>query len=263
MDFFKKITLIIATCLVVSCDKGNKVIEYYQNGNLKSVYIYENGLKQDSSVHYYEHNKGAIKYIKYWKNDSTYYEKDFFENGKLMREGKLLRDGFRIGKWHLYSPSNYKVQVIEYFNINNTSYLNQSWKLNSRGDTILGGNFYQLIHFQDTLYDQPGRTHFMLRQRLLEGELFVCLPKKGMVIEEDFSNEYEIDWDTINNISREYVHDPRYRNVKYDVLFGLTPKKKGHNFLRGFLLEREDVRHTDTLDFITRKIYFNIPYYVK
>lgn len=260
----KYMTLILAICLLVSCNNKEKVIEYYQNGNPKALYIYENGIIQDSSIHYYENIKEAIKAIKYWKNDSVYYQKDFFENGKLMREGKLLRDNFRIGKWDLYSPENYKSEVIEYFNINNESYRNQTWKLNSRGDTILGGNFYRLLHFQDTiLYNQPSRTHFLLKQRLLEGELFVCLPKKGMTIKSDFSNEYKIAWDTINNISREYKNDSKYENVKYDVIFGLVSDKKGLNVLRGFLLEKEDVRHSDTLDFITRKIYFEIPYFVK
>lgn len=260
----KYIILFGVISFLMSCNSKNEVVEYYENGNPKAVYIYEKGIKQDSSIHFYETPKGAIKAIKYWENDNVYYQKDFFENGNLMREGSLLRDNFRIGKWDLYSPENYKSEVIEYFNINNESYRNQTWKLNNRGDTILGGNFYRLLHFQDTVfYNQPSRTHFLLKQRLLEGELFVCLPKKGMTVKLDFSNEYEITWDTINNIFREFKNDPKYESAKYDVIFGLVSDKNGLNTLRGYLLEIEDIRHSDTLDFITRKIYFDIPYYVK
>ncbi len=264
MIISKYIMLFLVVFLLISCDNKEKIVEYYENGNPRTVYIYEKGIKQDSSIHYYENIKEAIKAIKYWKNDSVYYQKDFFESGKLMREGKLLRDNFRIGKWNLYSPEDYKSEIIEYFNINNESYRNQTWKLNRKGDTILGGNFYRLLHFQDTVrYNQPSRTHFLLKQRLLEGELFVCLPKKGMDVKPDFSNENNITWDTINNIFREYKNESKYENAKYDVIFGLVSDKKGSNVLRGFLLEKEDVRHSDTLDFITRKIYFEIPYYVE
>jgi hypothetical protein len=258
------ITLFLALFLFTSCSNKEEIVEYYNDGSLKTIYILRNGIKQDSSIHFYEGNGEKIKAIKYWKDDNAFYQKDFFEDGKLMQEGKLLKDNFRIGKWDLYSDENYKSEVIEYFNINSESYVNQTWKLNNKGDTILGGNFYKLLHFQDTiLYNQPSRTHFLLKQRLLEGELFVCLPKKRDVLKSDFSNENTIEWDTINNVSREHKNDSKYNNIKYDVIFGLVSHKRGVNFLRGFLLEKENVRNNDTLDFITRKIYFDIPYFVK
>jgi antitoxin component YwqK of YwqJK toxin-antitoxin module len=284
----KYLMFLLTTCFLVSCNEQEKVVnyypngqikneyyienslkmdkykEFYENGNPKTVYFYEKGKRKDSSVHYFETSRGAMKAIKYWKDDNAYFQKDFFENGRLMRKGKLLKDNFRLGKWDLYALENYKAEVIEYFNINNKSYRNQTWKLNRKGDTILGGNFYRLLHFQDTVhYNQPSRTHFLLMQKLLDGELFLCLPKKAKSLKADFSNEYEITWDTIKNISREFKNEPKYKNVKYDVIFGLISGDKGPNNLRGYLLELEDVRYSDTIDFITRKIYFDIPYYVK
>lgn len=284
----KNILLLSMICFLFSCTNQEKIIDYYsngqikneyyidktlkvgkykefyENGNPKTIYVYEKGMKQDSSIHYYNTPKKVVKTIKYWKNNTPFYQKDFFENGRLKREGKLLKDNFRIGKWNLYSPENYKSEIIEYFDINNQSYNNQTWKLNREGDTIAGGNFYRLLHFRDTvIYNQPSRTHFLLKQRVLEGELLVCLPKKGESLKPDFSNEYEISWDTINNIFREFKNAPKYEKAKYDVIFGLISDSRGINTLRGYLLERQDVRHSDTLDFITRKIYFDIPYYVK
>lgn len=260
----KYLCIFLMVCVLLSCNRRRVVTEFYKNGYPKVTYLYERNIKQDSSIHYYENYRNVIKTIKFWKDDHAYYQKDFFENGKLQREGGLLKDNFRIGKWNLYSINGYKSEVIEYMDINNASYGNQGWKLNGVGDTILGGNFYRLLHFPDTLsYNQAGRVHFFLEQRVLDGELFVCLPKEGEKLMQDFSNEYEVSWDTINNIFREFKNDPKYENAKYDVIFSLSSDKEGVNALRGYLLELEDVRCLDTLDFITRKIYFDIPYYVR
>mgnify|MGYP003586811365 CR=1 FL=1 len=146
----KKIFIILELLLFISCNNKKEVVEYYDNENPKSVYIYEKGIKQDSSIHFYKTPKAVIKTIKYWKDNNAYYQRDFFDNGSLMREGHLLRDNFRIGKWDLYNSEGCKLEVIEYFNINNKSYINQVWKLNSKGDTIPGGGFYEVKN-KDTI----------------------------------------------------------------------------------------------------------------
>jgi len=284
----KMILFTLIYVLIISCNKKRKIVdyysnerikslyyldgtnitgkyeEYYENGNPKAIYLYNMGEKNDSSIHYYENKKGQIKAVKYWKNNIAYYQKDFFENGKLMKEGGLLKDNFRIGKWHLYSPENYKSEVIEYFNINNASYINQSWKLDKNGDTLTGGAFYELRKKDTVLLNEPIRFHFFLRQRvLLNSELYLCFAKKGSVLKHDFSNQYEVLLDTVKNMSIELKMHPIFKHRQYDVLFDLMPRKKGHDTLRGFLLEKEFVSNNDTVDFYTRQFYFNVPYYVK
>lgn len=244
---------------------NNKLIngtfeEFYKNSNPKAVHIYENGVKRDSSIYYYENNKGAIKVIKYWKNDIAIYQKDFFENGKLMREGNLLRDNFRIGKWYIYTKENYKSEIIEYLNIKGKSYANQIWKLNSKGDTITGGVHYELI-IKDTVdYNEPFKLHLFLKQRLLmDSESSVYIPSDGNVSNEDFSNEDKIKWKKIDNVSKWHKDFP---DRKHDVIFSLWPEKKGRDTLRGFIVENEIIKG-NSYDSITRITYFNIPFFVK
>lgn len=262
----KKIFIYISgLLLLISCNNNKKeVVEYYDNENPKSVYIYKKSIKQDSSIHFYETPKAAVRTIKYWKDGNAYYQKDFFENGNLRREGRLLRDNFRIGKWDLYNSEGYKLEVIEYFNINNKSYINQVWKLNSKGDTIPGGGFYEVKNKDTISYNTPIRFYFFLRQRiLLDSDLSLCFAKKGYFIKPDFSNQYKVLLDTVKNMSIEFKNHPKFKNREYDVLFDLMPRKMGHDTLRGFLLEKKIVKNNDTVDFITRQFYFNIPYYVK
>lgn len=261
----KYIISCIVILLLLSCNKNNnRLTDYFKNGNPKTSYIYDNDMKCDSSIHYYENKKLVIKAIKLWKNNVPYYQRNYFETGRIKSEGYLFNDTLRIGKWFFYSTEGYKSEIIEYLNINSTSYSNQGWKLNRKGDTIAGGNYYKLLHFPDTLiYKQNGRVHFQLVQGLLEGEAFICLPKDGISSRSDFSNEYEIEWDTIYNISREFKKNVKYKNTKKDIIFNLNSDQEGKNSLRGYLLELLDIKKTDTLDYVTRKIYFDIPYYVK
>ena len=245
--------------------KEGKYEEFYDNGNLKMLCNYDKGKIKDSSVYFYKNNNGAIKSIKYWKNGNAWFQKDFFENGKVMRNGKLLKDNFRIGIWNLYSSDNYKSEVIEYFNINNKSYRNQTWRLNNKGDTIYGGNFYEYRKKKDTvLYNETNRFHFSLTQRVLTNSiLYLCIAKRGNKLKSDFSNQYKIPLDTIQNMSIEFKNNPVLKDGKYDVLFDILPRKIGNDTLRGFLLEKEITKDSDTIDFVTRQIYFSIPYYVK
>jgi hypothetical protein len=245
--------------------KNGKYEEFYNNGNPKMLCLYENGIMKDSSVYFYENKNGLIKSIKYLKKGNFWFQKDFFENGKIMREGKLLKDNFRIGIWNFYCSGNYKSEVIEFLNINNISYRNQTWKLNNKGDTIFGGNFYEFRKRKDTVrYNEPNRFHFSLTQRVLSNStLYLCIAKKGNALKSDFSNQYKIPLDTIKNMSIEFKNNSVLRDRKYDVLFDFLPRRIGRDTLRGFLLEKEVVNNNDTLDFITRQVYFSIPYYVK
>lgn len=234
--------------------------EFYINGNLKSLYIYDNGVKTDSSIHYFENYKGAIKSVVYWKKNTAYYQKEFFENGKLMSQGMLLKEGFKIGKWEMYNKKGYLFESIEYVNIKGKQYPNQVWKFNEKGDTIIGGIYYELIKKDTIEINEPYRVHIFLKQRLLlNSESFVYIPEEKYVALKDFSNEDEIKWNKIDNVSRWHNDFP---DRKHDVIFSIWAKKKGWDTLRGYLIEKE-VMKNDVYDSITRKTYFNIPYFVR
>jgi hypothetical protein len=101
------------------------------------------------------------------------------------------------------------------------------------------------------------RLHFYLKQPLIsiDSELFVCIPKCNK-LKADFSNESNIKWDTISNIAKRFNNQNRYIDRKFDVIFDIN--KNENEYLRGFLLEKS-IDKIDSLDFVTRKIYFDIP----
>jgi len=240
--------------------KEGKYEEFYKNGNIKAIYIYEKDIKQDSSIHYYKEPKETIKTIKYWKDNNAYYQKDFFDNGNLMSEGSLLKENFRIGKWDLYSIENYKNEIIEYMNIKGESYKNQSWKLNREGDTLEGGNYYELIRKKTAILEEPYCVHFFLKQPLfLNSESFVYIPEESYECNQDFSNEEKINWAKVENVAR-WHKDLLDRN--HDIIYSFWTKKVNRDTLRGYILEKEILRNSE-IDSITRKIYFNIPYFIR
>jgi hypothetical protein len=240
------------------------VKEYYNNGNLKSIEIFdENDMLIDSSIYYYE-NEPAVKAVKWWKEGEAYYEKDFFINGKLQREGRLLKDNFRVGKWTLYSTKGYLNEIIEYMDIGNKEYLNQSWKLDKNSDTLSGGNYYKLVRMKDTIsYSDVNRIHFYLKQPIFQdSDVYVLIPKKGEDLKSNFENEALIKWDTVNSMSVVFRQHPIYSKLKYDVLFDIAPRRKGNDTIYGILLEKSTNTKVD-YDFVTRKIYFKLPYFSK
>jgi hypothetical protein len=87
--------------------------------------------------------------------------------------------------------------------------------------------------------------------------------RRGNILKPDFSNQYQVPLDTVNNMSVEFKKHPKFKERKYDILFDLMPRKRGHDTLRGFLLEKEIVKNNDSVDFYTRQFYFSIPYYVR
>ncbi len=236
--------------------------EFYENGGLKTSIVYKNGKKEGMSLHIHKQGHKFSKTEIYWENDSANYQKNYSRTNELISEGPLLKYNFKNNKWKFYDSSSYLKEVQEFVDISNKPYLNQRWLFNGIGDTIEGGNYYRLV-FKDTIVKgESVKVYFYLEQPLManDSELYVCLPK-SKDLKNDFSNENEIQWDTIDNLAKRFFQKKKFLDRNHDVIFEFEGGKEGIHFLQGFLLEKSS-KNVDTFDFATRKIYFKIPFFV-
>jgi hypothetical protein len=77
----------------------------------------------------------------------------------------------------------------------------------------------------------------------------------------DFSNQNKIVWDTIYSVGKKYKDNEEFKSYNHDVLVDLI-SKNGNNRLAGIFVEKE-FKELDTLDFITRNIYFDLSYFAE
>ena len=196
-------------------------------------------------------------------NDSIKYEQFFYENGKIASEGNFWKDSLQIGLWKYYDSLGYLSSIAEHFKLGNTTYFNQRWRLNQKGDTI-GGSYFT-YEIEDTIkVDTDSRAFISLTRPVISNDsyAYVCLPMDDEDLKPDFSNENKIKWDTIPNVAEFYGNNEKYKTWKTDIVFDFQSTSLGQKRLRGFVLEKDTV-NVDSFDFVTRKIYFDIPYYVK
>jgi hypothetical protein len=263
----KKPFLVLFFTVILSCDSdekkeyydggelkkrytkvGEKIeglyLEYYRNGNIKSRHKYLNNRKIDSSVYYYyESINDKIDFIRYWSNDSTIKEKKFDTLGNIISSGRLDSELIKVGKWNFFSKGKI-VATKEYINIKGEEYLNQSWHLNERGDTISTGTHFEILFSKDTIdVDQPLRAVTFLDNPLFEGdksEIFVCIPADSVNLNKDFSNLSEIKLDTFYNLSKDKINQKwlKGENINLTAVFGKWFKTSGKKQIRGVIVER-------------------------
>ena len=281
----EKTILVLVFILLISCNK-NRIVEYYpdagisaiyyindkglkegkyeaffKNGKIKKKMVFKNGKNVGTSFFYFKNKDNYVKTIVY-HNDSTLKQRTYYENNNIRSEGTFLHDSIRIGNWKFYDSLGKKSSEVQYLLVNNQSHLNQRWIFNREGDTI-GGAHYSYRMKDTVTKGQYIRTYFFLERPVISdsSQLFVCIPKEND-LKKDFSNENKIEWDTIKNMSLKFKGKEKYKNWNHDVIFDLEATFSGKNHLRGFLLEKQETPK-DTFDFVTYKMYFDIPYFVK
>ena len=294
-----KILLILIIILFHSCDK--KVIEYYENGNVKKVYyenkegkitgeyveyynneiikevhIYKSGIRIDSSVYFYSPpDIKKIKKINYWKKNEHDFQINYNKDGTKQNEGEVLSgdDKFRIGYWNFYKD-NVVDSIVEYVNVGNRPYTNQIFLLDSNGDTLkTKGNYYK-ITYKDTIeLGEIARIRFELYQPYYSysTDSKVVLPVYDSDLKEDYSNFLEVERDTFYSLKNDGIPHPE---VPKEVLqnqvieFGIDCRHTGDQRIRGVLIEcleryKSGVQVKDSLQIIERRLFFDETFYIK
>lgn len=246
--------------------------EYYDNGKLKLIHNYFQGKNKDSSIYFYSHTNENVGVIKLWLNDGSYYQKEFYPNGKLKKEGLVLDSTIVFGKWKNYDSSGRLKEFREYINLNGESYLNQIWNLNARGDTISSGsNFAKILLSKDTInLNEPVKAVVFLRSKFFksnDSQIYVYLPSGDLNFTENFSNEYKIALDTFVNLTIDTANQKWYSDLDYNrvAIFGKMFDTAGDKKLRGCISEfyKTEPTKKDSSTMKERRIYFDIPIYVK
>lgn len=219
--------------------------DYYENGKPKSIYIFKEGIKVDSSLFYNDKND-FIEKINYYLLGDTIKTKFLYSNGNVASTG-LFFNGQKISHWKYFNKNGVLEKIFEYKNINGKQYTNRGWMFDNKGDTIKdAGSYYILntipksIKYGDTLNLNFKYKPFFARNT----NVVMYLSSK---INSDFSNLSSVRLDTLSLNDNEAIIKMSFKN-------------KGKRNIRGLIKE-----FTTTPDKITKSksTYFDIPILVK
>ncbi|WP_139062505.1 MULTISPECIES: hypothetical protein [Aquimarina] len=238
---------------------------YDKKGNLTTIHNFKNGKLVDTSTFY--RTDGSIEMKKVWI-DSAYHQEILYNRlGIIKAMGNMNDDDLKIGKWSFFKEG--KLDFIrEYKIIKGKQYLNQSWNIDKKGDTIYkSSKYFKIQVLTDTI--NKGEAFLgaaFLRSHFFKGkpsEILICLPKNETEnFNEDFSNEREIVLDTFYNIQHDIKNQKNFEghSKPYSAAFGkwfkmTTGKKNIRGFIEEYYKEKDSVKST--------KMYFDIPIYIK
>ncbi|MFK5982182.1 MAG: hypothetical protein QM499_04635 [Flavobacteriaceae bacterium] len=275
IKFFKLncVCLIITLLFLTSCNKDRLITktEYFENGNIRVTHLLKNGKNIDSSIYYFNNVKTTtINQIRYWK-DSTSCIKLFDKNEILLSEGEIKNKdiNFRIGFWKFYKK-NGNTNIVEYKNINDKSYFNQNWVVKNK-DTLTGrGNFFDSFFIRDTIsLGEFVKVHFYLQQPYFsrDSDIEIILPKYDLLLNDDFSNLYDIETFTYQSLKNDGIPHPdipeEYYPINHDIEFGLQYTTPGEKRIRGVLIENNNKNKFDSLEYRERRLFFDKTFFIK
>jgi len=293
----KKVTLLLIIVIITSCKQ--KIEEFYDNGNLKAVYylkkskkdgiykeffnnnilkethIYFDGKKVDSSIFYHSPPlKNSVKRIQYW-GDKRSLQVNYDIKGNKVSEGYTLNNkgNMNIDTWSFYS-NNKKDSIREYLDIDNRSYLNQIWYLDSNGDTLkTKGNYFKITHKDTIALGEIIRFRVELYQPYFSysSDAEVILPFYDEDLKDDFSNLYEIEIDTFHSLKNDKIPHPEVPEhvmQNHVIEFGLDYEEAGEKRIRGVLVEynqryKSNFINKDSLERVERRLYFDTTFFIK
>jgi len=257
------------------CNIDNKLEgvfkEYFENEKLKEIHYFQKGINIDSSLYYFHSNsKERLNQVRYW-SDSTSFIKIYNKNGVKLREGNVINEdvNFRIGKWKFFKR-DYIDSIVEYKTINNKSYVNQFWLIHKNIDTLVGkGNYYD-IYLKDTIsLGEIAKVHVFLIQSLFNynSDIEIILPKDDLLLNDDYSNLFEIETVTFPSLKNDGIPHPDIPNelkpLNHDAEFGLKYDSSGKKRIRGVIIEYiNDAKYSDSLRKKERRLFFDKTFFI-
>lgn len=214
---------------------------YYKNGNIKSIDLFKNNIKIDSSKFYDSLNSKTIKKVVFWNKNSleNYYLKNY-EKGEIFNEGQIS-NSLKTGKWKYYKDKKID-KVLQYKNINDIQYLNQGWYFDKLGDTIEeSGNNYK--------FNYSGTQ----KKKLTEVDISITY-NPLIAINSDvillFSNQLDEKFSNIDKVTLDTVV---FANNKVDFKIGI----KGNVNFRGLIKEYANIVPKDSIVYKERFVYLD------
>lgn len=227
---------------------NGEYLTYFNNGNIKSIDLYANGKRIDSTIVYDSLNT-QIYEIKYWSPEynNGYYIKQFIKN-QLSSEG-LIIDSIKSGDWKYYKNGKLD-QIFEYTKIKGKQYSNQGWVFGNNGKIIKNkGNYYNFKIEGKLVKDKKSKIVIDYKPLIsLNSSLIFLLGKN---INSDFSN--------INSVKLDTVYGSNNR-----IEFNFTSEDTGKINFRGIIKEYVNLnpKLNDSIDYKERVVYLNRELYV-
>lgn len=250
MNFNKKSSIIAFVIFIFfsSCKKENYVKEYFPNGKLKILFeIDDNKVANGKYEEYYETGELKIKgcYVNGKLPDTVF---EYYKNQKIKEKG-LIKNKIKNGWWYTYDSLGNLRSKIEYINIKNSNYKNQTIYFNKNGDTIYGSSSYYKLYLPDTLTlgKNIGKIKYHSNYKTTDKFIFILIDNQiseKEIIKDTFNEE--------NKVSR----------------FGVFAHKTGLKRVRGVILEtilKAKYINKDSSELITtrHKKYFEKTVFVK
>lgn len=251
-------------------DKLNGVyLEYFQNGTLKEYHIYREGKKKDSSLYYYKN--GNVRVLRKILDDSTIYYTDYYDDKTKRKEGSIDDKGKEVGIWKFYTNSGFLDYIREYKIIDESSYLNQEWNLDEKGDTLkYGSNYFKIFCNKDTLkVNEVFKAVIVLDAEVFteqDSELLVTIPFEDSIdYDIYYKNRNDIKVDTFISLIHDVKNQKWFKNYDYSktVVFGKKFNSIGKKTIRGILSEfyipkqknNDSIIRKEHLMFFEKEIY--------
>jgi antitoxin component YwqK of YwqJK toxin-antitoxin module len=94
----KKLYPLLSVLFLIGCNVGEEVIEYYDNGNIRSKgVILQNGEKNGQWVYFFE-NGDTLKTERYYKGKLNGFVYQYHQNGNKSGMGEY-KNGVKVGNW--------------------------------------------------------------------------------------------------------------------------------------------------------------------
>lgn len=224
--------------------------EFFKNGIISKIAKYSNGELIDTTYTFY--SNGNKKDIIIFLKDSIY-TKGFYENGAIKGKGKLLKgvNTKKIGWWEFFKENGQLDKKVEFVNILNEEYVNQSITYLSNSIIDTTRSYFYTIKTPDTV--QLKSKHKVnigySSPKSKDSNVYLVVAKD---LKEDFSN--------LNQIKKDSMLLP-FGILDFDMNF----KEQGVKNIRGYFYEkyldslRPNKNSLDSLDasIFERKIYFD------
>lgn len=256
----KKI-FIVCLLFIVSCDKIHKEYysngalykdyqlvnnlyngtynEYYQNGVAKVTHKYLNGKKVDTSIYY--DKKGVLREKRVWL-DSLKNKVILFNNDYKTAEGLITNDKLKINNWTYFKKD--KDSIVEYVIVDKSSYVNQFWIKDKKGDTLWNkSNDYKIYLSKSVIsLNEIVKVRLVLMDPFLNNlsDLKVLLFKDSNNSKVDFYNYKGVEKDTFLSLKNDGIPHPEVPKDVFQnhmVEFGLKFKTTGKKKIKGVLRE--------------------------
>lgn len=220
-------------------------ISYYKNGHMKSIDLYRNNIKVDSTIVYdsLEPNKKKLVIFHNKLSLDSIYSKNY-EDGEVTSEGFVYKSQ-KTGKWKYYKNKRLE-KVLQYKNINGTQYLNQGWFFDNNGDSIKAyGNNYK-FEYTINKKDSQNEIDISITYNPLIAKNANVILLYNEKLNKQFSNFHKIDLDTI-----------LFVNNRTEIKYILDNKEVDNFNFRAVIKEYADLVPKDSITYKERFVYLD------